>query len=624
MLFTAALTDEEVIAVNNWLSSNPAGGTGAAAPGLAFTSIVVNPDGESTELTWRSKPNRTYALDLSFDMQGDWQELNDEIPSQGEATTIIAPTFPRRRATRPAPGARVLSRARNHPVAKTDMRTASNFRAFVALASAFAATAVGQELAPDDPTISGNLGAWFRDAASTFDTGTGTWADSSGNGKDAVPVGEVNVGGAVTYVAPAASTISGGALSVDDLPSVHFTGAVDDMLVAAELNGGAGLTDVTIFVVYNVDPLGGNASLTRGVGIGSLAALQANPGDHFNLGSDPSIRKDNGQVGAGAYSVAFPNVTTFIRTARMSAASIDEWFNLDGTLQAAISTPGVSYTTSTDNFFMGDLRAGTTPVPGFGAAVSTAEIHVIQALVYTAALSDEQVMGVNEWLENNLTGGAGGPSDELAFTAIALAPDQLNATLTWRSKPNRNYAIDISTDLTADWQEINDEVPSEGAETTSTVPTFASLEPPGSPARTGVFPRAGGAAVGALQRTPNFDKLATMKAILTATAFVSLSALAGAATLAPNDPSIAGSLGLWLTDARSNFDGSTWTDSSGNGNDAVTVGTVNVNGPVTYSAPTLDLATTTLDQNSSSVAFTGSVDDLMRADDIFGGTGRTR
>lgn len=38
---------------------------------------------------------------------------------------------------------------------------------------------------------------------------------------------------------------------------------------------------------------------------------------------------------------------------------------------------------------------------------------------------------------------------------------------------------------------------------------------------------------------------------------------ASAASIAPNDPSINSSLGLWLTDAASNFDGSTWTDSSG-------------------------------------------------------------
>ena len=352
--------------------------------------------------------------------------------------------------------------------------------ALAAAIGACVSTANGQELAPDDPAIAAGLGLWLRDAANTFDPDSGTWTDSSGNDSHAVPVGEVNVNAPVTYVAPTAATISGGAFSAEDVPSVHFTGSVDDMLIASGLNEGAGLTDLTIFCVYNVTTAGGNASLTRPVGIGSVAGTQSNPGDHFNLGSDPSVRKDNGQIGANGYSVAFPLGTTFIRSARMSATSIDEWFNLDGTLQAAISTPGVSYTTSTDNFFLGDLRAGDTAVPGFGAAISLADFDVIQTLVYTTALSDEQIAGVNEWLANNLSGGSGGSaSNDLAFTEIVLAADGLTADLTWRSKPNKTYAVDLSTDLNADWQEINDEVESEGAGTTSfTAPTYSGIEPP--------------------------------------------------------------------------------------------------------------------------------------------------
>ena len=52
-----------------------------------------------------------------------------------------------------------------------------------------------------------------------------------------------------------------------------------------------------------------------------------------------------------------------------------------------------------------------------------------------------------------------------------------------------------------------------------------------------------------------------MKRILLAVAGIaSFTGLASAATLAPNDPSVSASLGLWLTDARNNFDGSTWID----------------------------------------------------------------
>ena len=133
---------------------------------------------------------------------------------------------------------------------------------------------------------------------------------------------------------------------------------------AADTNGNSNLDSLTIFVVFNVDPLGTNASLARPVGVGSVAARQFNPGNHFNLGSDPSVRKDNGHLGTGTYSLAFPYQTTFIRSARMSPAAIDEWFNIDGNAQKVLNLAGSSYTTSTDDFFLGDLRAGVSPIPG--------------------------------------------------------------------------------------------------------------------------------------------------------------------------------------------------------------------------------------------------------------------
>ena len=214
------------------------------------------------------------------------------------------------------------------------------------------------------------------------------------------------------------------------------------------------------------------------------AATQANPGDHFNLGSDPSIRKDNGQIGFGNYSQAFPLQTTFIRTTRMSITGIDDWFNTDGTLENVFSTAAGSFTTSVDDFFLGDVRAGTTTVPGFGASVSLADFDIVQTLVYSSALSDEQVAGVNEWLVANPSGGSGSGGTELEFTEITVAADSTNVTLTWRSKPGRRYAIDLSYDLTSPWQEIDDEVDSQGGDTTTeTVATFIGPQPDPLPGR---------------------------------------------------------------------------------------------------------------------------------------------
>lgn len=346
-----------------------------------------------------------------------------------------------------------------------------------------AATAQADELTPDDPSIAGDLAVWLNDAANQFDPETGTWSDSSGNDRHAVPVGLVNIAGSRDFLAPVLATTSGGEFSVDDLPSLHFTGTVNDLMMVDSINGGNGLSDLTIFVVYNVDPLAAISSQVRPAGIGSVSAIQNNLGNNFNLGSDPSIRKDNGQLGSGTYSQAFPNQTTFIRTARMASVpdAIDEWFNLDGTPQKVLAITGSSFTTSTDDFFLGDLRAGAQGTPGVaGGNPAIADFDIVQALVYTSALSDQEVADVNEWLSKHPSGaGGGGAASELAVTEIVVAANGASVDLTWTSKPGRVYAVDLSYDLQeANWQELNDEIDSGGSETSASVPTFPGQEPP--------------------------------------------------------------------------------------------------------------------------------------------------
>jgi len=341
-------------------------------------------------------------------------------------------------------------------------RISSTITTFL-LSSLFGATQA-QELAPDDAAIADDLGAWFRDAANTFDPESGIWADSSGKDNHAIPVGEVNVASPVTYVGPTLATISGGAFSAEDVASVHFANDFDDLLMSADLNGGVGLTDLTIFVVYNVNFLAANPNLTRVAGFGSIAATQANAGNHFNLAGDPSIRKDNGQLGSGTYLEILPIETTFIRTARMSTTAVDEWFNSDGTLKKAVNLAGSSYTTSSDDFFLGDLRCGLTSVPGF-PATAQADFDIIQTLVYTAALTDEQIAGVNEWLANNI--GSAAPGNELTITGIEVDTTEDSATITWKSEPGQSYAVDASADL-INWGELDDGIESEGTETSFT------------------------------------------------------------------------------------------------------------------------------------------------------------
>lgn len=314
-------------------------------------------------------------------------------------------------------------------------------------------SAHSQELAPDDATISPNLGIWLRDAGNTFDPDTGIWNDSSGNNFDAEPVGEVNVVSSVTFSGPTLGSVSGGAFQEGEVASVRFANDLDDLSRSTGINGGAGLSELTIFVVYNIDLLAASASSTRIAGFGSINATQANAGNHFNLAGDPSIRRDNGQVGAGMYSEGVPTTTTFIRTARMSATGIDEWFNSNGTLTNVLSVTGSSFTTSTDDFFIGDLRGGFTTTPSFGDR-ARADFDIIQAIVYTSALTDEEVAGVNEWLGNNLAT-ATPSSTPLVITDINFDGTAGSATITWSASNGTSYAVDASNDLMI-WQELDD------------------------------------------------------------------------------------------------------------------------------------------------------------------------
>ena len=250
-------------------------------------------------------------------------------------------------------------------------------------------------LAPNDPSVSGSLGLWLTDARNNFDGST--WNDSSGNGNHAVTVGTVNVGGPVTYSAPTLDLVT---TTIDhNTSSVAFAGGTDDLLHANDIFGGTGANVLTIFAAYEVATFnGGNTSLTRTAGFGSIAGTQANPGNHFQLAGDPSVRKDNGQIGAGTYSSAHPLATPFIRIARMDAGGVDEWFNSSITLNPVLTGAGTPFTTSSDDFYLGDLRAGPTAVPGFGASTTNSDFNISQIIVFNSALSDQQISDINEWM----------------------------------------------------------------------------------------------------------------------------------------------------------------------------------------------------------------------------------
>jgi hypothetical protein len=297
---------------------------------------------------------------------------------------------------------------------------------------ATSAVAPGAPLAPDDASIQENLCLWLRSPDVYFDPAAGTWTDLSGKGHDAETVGEVAAWG-VTYIAPTLSFGANPQVFRHNFSTVKFAGSVDDLMRATGLNGGVGMTDltiVTVYKLYNVDQSGGD--ITRPLGVGSVSGEGVNMGNNFNLAIDVTIRKDNGNVGGA--TATHPVDQFFIRAARMTPANIDQWFNTDGTFTQVHNRGGASYTTSTDNFYLGDLRAGLSPTTG--TAYSRTDIEIAEVVVYNTALTDAQIEGISQWLQANVrverkTAFAPSPADgalvETTFLTLGWMPGALAA-----------------------------------------------------------------------------------------------------------------------------------------------------------------------------------------------------
>ena len=356
----------------------------------------------------------------------------------------------------------------------------SNLLACLALVMALAGAVQAAPLAPNDASIADNLCLWLRNPGLNYDEAAGVWADSSGRGNDAAAVGEAS---SATYVGPTLSFGSNPTVFNGEFSTAKFAGDVDDLLRAANINGGTNLSELTIIVVYklyNQDQSG--AGMTRPVGIGSFIGEGANLGDYFNLANDVSIRKDNGSI-QGA-TATHPDDEFFIRAARMNGSSVNQWFNTSGTLEQVHEATGVSYTTSVDNFYLGDIRADSTNGGGT-SGYSTSDIEIAEVIVYNTDLTQAQLEGISEWLQANVGSGGGNP--------LASRPNPTDGSLhenTWVSLGWRAGYYAVSHDLyfgTA-FDDVND-----GAEgtfvgnlaTTSQVVGF-----PGFPAPDGLQPGA--------------------------------------------------------------------------------------------------------------------------------------
>ena len=65
--------------------------TGAGADDFLIISFVYDEGAETATLIWNSTPGTTYAVDYSFDLNADWQELTDNVPSMGTTTEFTTP-----------------------------------------------------------------------------------------------------------------------------------------------------------------------------------------------------------------------------------------------------------------------------------------------------------------------------------------------------------------------------------------------------------------------------------------------------------------------------------------------------------------------------------------------------
>ena len=74
---------------------------------------------------------------------------------------------------------------------------------------------------------------------------------------------------------------------------------------------------------------------------------------------------------------------------------------MTGSLEHIHNATGVSYTTSVDNFYLGDLRADSTTGQGT-SGYSTSDIEIAEVVVYNTDLTEAQLEGISEWLQANL------------------------------------------------------------------------------------------------------------------------------------------------------------------------------------------------------------------------------
>ncbi|MEC8905782.1 MAG: hypothetical protein VX407_01470, partial [Verrucomicrobiota bacterium] len=60
---------------------------------LQISSLVINPEQPGVTIEWESGANRIYAIEVSDDLML-WEELDDNVPSEGDTTTFTDTQIP--------------------------------------------------------------------------------------------------------------------------------------------------------------------------------------------------------------------------------------------------------------------------------------------------------------------------------------------------------------------------------------------------------------------------------------------------------------------------------------------------------------------------------------------------
>ncbi len=263
----------------------------------------------------------------------------------------------------------------------------------VALCCGTSQFAQADPLAPDDPSIEGNLLVWLTDPANTYKPDTGVWLDSSGNGNSAVTfTGNKNSLEFGPFLLEQ-ETPEFGLFAGQDIDVVLSTDA-DDSLKTPHLNGEAGFGELTMIGVLRYGSVESN---NRPFGIGSFHDDDFRPG--YQLAGDGSIRRDNGFI-AGTEPVP---ADLFIRASVLygdgvtleNSSLLDMYFDDFGTvfnIDGDVFDPG-NAVTADDRLYLGDLRA------------NFADNAIAQVAFYNIGLSEQQVTGIAEWMTANPNGG---------------------------------------------------------------------------------------------------------------------------------------------------------------------------------------------------------------------------